>query len=144
MLIGEYRHTIDNKKRMALPAHFRRLLGRKIVLTRGFDTCLFVYSAKDWRSIISKISTLTQGRSDSRGFVRFLLAGAIETEIDSMGRILIPDYLKDFAHLGGKVVVVGVNDRLEIWNEDRWSTETKKLEEQGDALAEKLGEIGVF
>ena len=144
MLIGEYRHTIDSKKRMALPAHFRRLLGRKIVLTRGFDTCLFVYSAKDWRSIIGKISTLTQGRSDSRGFVRFLLAGAIETEIDSMGRILIPDYLKDFAHLGGKVVVVGVNDRLEIWNEDRWSTETKKLEEQGDALAEKLGEIGVF
>lgn len=144
MLIGEYRHAIDEKKRVALPAHFRRLLGRKVVLTRGLDTCLFVYPTKSWRAIMEKLSRLAQGQADTRSFVRFFLASAVETEVDTMGRILIPDFLKVFAQLKTKVVIAGVNDRLEIWDEDRWQGETKKLERQADLLAEKLGEVGVF
>jgi len=144
VLIGEYRHAIDDKKRVALPAPFRRLLGRKIVLTRGLDACLFVYPIKSWGVIMTKLARLTQGQADTRSFLRFLLAGAIETEVDAMGRILIPDFLKTFAQLQTKVVIAGVNDRLEIWDEARWQDETKKLERQADLLAEKLGEVGVF
>ncbi|MBI4136214.1 MAG: division/cell wall cluster transcriptional repressor MraZ [Candidatus Vogelbacteria bacterium] len=144
MLIGEYRHTIDNKKRVAVPASFRRLLGRKVVLTRGLDTCLFLYPIKSWRTITEKLSRLALGAADTRSFVRFFLAGAVESEVDSIGRILVPDFLKDFAQLKTKVVIAGVNDRVEIWNEDRWLAQTKEVERQADLLAEKLGEIGVF
>jgi len=144
MLIGEYRHTIDDKKRVAVPASFRRLFGRKVVLTRGLDTCLFLYPIKSWRAITEKLSRLALGAADTRSFVRFFLAGAVETEVDSMGRILVPDFLKDFAQLKTKVVIAGVNDRVEIWNEDRWLAQTKQVERQADLLAEKLGEIGVF
>lgn len=144
MLIGEYRHTIDDKKRVAVPASFRRLLGRKVVLTRGLDTCLFLYPIKSWQAITGKLSRLALGAADTRSFVRFFLAGAVETEVDSMGRILIPDFLKDFAQLKTRVIIAGVNDRVEIWNEDRWLAQTKQLERQADLLAEKLGEIGVF
>lgn len=144
MLIGEYRHAIDPKKRVALPAQFRRLLGRKVVLTRGLDTCLFVYPIKSWQGIMEKLSHLAQGQADTRSFIRFFLAGAVQTDVDAMGRILLPDFLKSFAQLKTKVVITGVSDRLEIWDEERWQGETKKLERQADLLAEKLGEIGVF
>jgi len=144
MLIGEYRHAVDDKKRVALPAQFRRLLGRKVVITRGLDTCLFVYPIKSWAVIMEKLSHLAQGQADTRSFIRFLLAGATETEVDGTGRILIPDFLKTFAQLKTKVVIAGVNDRLEIWDEERWQNETMKLERQADLLAEKLGEVGVF
>jgi len=105
---------------------------------------LFVYPIKSWGVIMTKLARLTQGQADTRSFLRFLLAGAIETEVDAMGRILIPDFLKTFAQLQTKVVIAGVNDRLEIWDEARWQDETKKLERQADLLAEKLGEVGVF
>ncbi len=144
MLIGEYRHAIDGKKRVALPAHFRRLIGRKVVLTRGLDTCLFLYPLKSWKGIMDKLAKLAQGQAATRSFVRFFLSGATLTEVDSMGRILIPDFLKTFAQLQTKVVITGVNDRIEIWDEGRWQNETKDLERQADVLAEKLGEIGVF
>ncbi|MEK7552495.1 MAG: division/cell wall cluster transcriptional repressor MraZ [Patescibacteria group bacterium] len=144
MLIGEYRHTIDDKKRVAVPANFRRLLGRKVVLTRGLDTCLFVYPVKSWQGIMEKLSRLSMGQAGTRSFNRFLLAGAVESEVDTIGRILIPDFLKDFARLKTKVVIAGVNDRLEIWDEELWQEQTKQLESQAGVLAEKLGEIGVF
>ncbi len=144
MLIGEYRHTIDPKKRIAVPATFRRLVGRKVVITRGLDTCLFVYPVKLWATMVAKLSHLSMGQADTRGFNRFMLAGAVESEVDTMGRILIPDFLKEFAGLKVKVVVAGVSDRIEIWDEERWKEHMAKIEKQADVLAEKLGEIGVF
>lgn len=144
MLIGEFRHSLDQKKRVALPASWRRRLGRRVVLTRGLDVCLFVYPTKSWAAIMNKLARLAQGQADTRSFVRFLLAGAVETEVDAMGRILVPDFLKTFAGLKTKVVIAGVNDRLEIWDEDRWQSQTRKMERQADLLAEKLGEIGMF
>ena len=144
MLIGEYRHTIDIKKRIAVPAAFRRELGKKVVVTRGLDNCLFVYPIASWKKFTEKLDTLSRGQADARSFNRFIFGGAVETEIDSMGRILVPDFLKDFALLKNKVVVVGINDRVEIWDEERWKEYSLRVEKQADALAEKLGEIGVF
>lgn len=144
MLIGEYIHTLDAKKRIALPAKFRKELGKKVVVTHGLDNCLFVYPLKTWQKVTEKLSLLPMGQADTRGFGRFMLAGAVESDIDSIGRILVPDFLKDFAGLEAHVAVIGVHDRVELWDEKIWSTYKGRIEKQADALAEKLGEIGVL
>lgn len=144
MLIGEYTHTLDPKKRLSLPARFRKEMGKKVVVTRGLDACLFVYPLKEWERIASKIAELPLGQSDSRGFNRFLLSGAIESDVDSAGRILIPDFLKIFAALKEKVIVTGMHTRVEIWDEKTWSAYKERIEKSADALAEKLGDIGVL
>ena len=144
MLIGEYRHTIDAKKRLAVPAAFRRELGRKVVITRGLDNCLFLYPKQSWQKLSEKLSQLSLGQADTRSFNRFMFAGAVEAEVDALGRVLIPDFLKSFANLSAKVVVAGVGARVEIWDEKRWEENTGQIEKKADLLAEKLGEIGVF
>lgn len=143
MLIGEYHHNIDLKKRVALPAKFRRELGSKMVITRGLDNCLFLYPLKQWQKISEKLSEMPIGQADTRGFNRFMLAGAVEVDLDSMGRVLLPDYLRNFAGLKNKVVIAGVSSRLEIWDEDKWDKYKMKIEKNADDLAEKLGEIGL-
>jgi MraZ protein len=144
MLIGEYRHTLDTKKRLSLPSKMRKNLGKKVVITRGLDLCLFVYPMKEWEKVSEKLRELPMGQADMRGFSRFISSGASEVEIDSLGRILVPDYLKTFANLKNKVVLIGTNDRIELWSEDSWGAYKKRIEGQGDALAEKLGEIGAI
>ncbi len=144
MLIGEHRHTLDDKKRVAIPANFRKEIGKKVVITRGLDNCLFVYPLNRWERVAEKLSNLSMGAADTRSFNRFMLAGAVEVEVDAIGRVLVPDFLKDFAGLKVKVVIAGIHDRLEIWDERRWNEHTAKIEGQADQLAEKLGEIGVF
>lgn len=144
MLIGEHTHTIDSKKRMAVPAKFRKELGKFVVVTRGLDNCLFVYPRKEWEILAEKLSKLPLGQSQTRNFVRLMLSGASETEIDSLGRILIPDYLKQYAGLGKNVIVAGLFNRLEIWDKNKWNKYKGKNEKNTDELAEKLGEIGAF
>lgn len=144
MLIGEYTHTIDEKNRVSLPVRFRKEVGKKIVVTHGLDNCIFLYSTKEWIQVAGKLGSLGIGQSDTRGFNRFMLAGAVELEVDSIGRILIPDFLKKFASLDDKVVFAGVHSRVEIWNSVRWSEYKERVEKQADKLAEKLGEIGAL
>ncbi len=144
MLIGEYKHTLDPKKRLSLPSKWRKELGKTLIVTRGLDNCLFVYPQQEWAKITEKIGQLPLGSADTRSFNRFFLSGAVEVEVDSVGRILVPDFLKDFAKLDTKVVLAGVHDRVEIWDEKRWTEYTTRIESQADALAEKLGEIGVL
>lgn len=144
MLIGEFTHTLDIKKRLSLPSKFRKQFGKKVVVTKGLDNCLFVYSLKEWGKISEHLGKLSIGQSDTRGFNRFMLAGAVEIEVDSVGRILIPDFLKDFAQLSNKVVLAGIHNRVELWNEKAWSLYKKRIEKQADQLAEKLGELGVL
>lgn len=144
MLLGEYTHTLDPKKRLSLPSKFRKEMGKTVVLTKGLDMCLFLYSVKEWEKVAGKLSGSSTGQSDMRAFNRFLLAGAVELDVDSLGRILVPDFLKDFAELKSKVIITGVHDRAEIWDEVRWGEYKKKIAEQADALAQKLGELGVF
>jgi MraZ protein len=144
MLIGEYKHTLDKKKRVALPAKFRKELGKKIIITHGFDKCLFIYPIKEWQGFSDKLSALPVGTSDTRGLNRFMFGGAQETEVDSLGRILIPDFLKEFAGLKTKVVIVGIEKRVEVWDEKSWDSYKERIEKEADRLAEKLGDLGVF
>ena len=144
MLIGEYKHTLDPKKRLSLPAKWRKELGKKLVVTRGLDHCLFVYPQKEWQQITDKVSKLPLGSADTRSFNRFFLSGAVEVEVDKIGRILVPDFLKEFAKLKTKVVLAGIHDRVEIWDEKQWNDYKQKIEGQADALAEQLGSVGVL
>ncbi len=144
MLIGEYKHTIDAKKRLSLPVKFRKELGKNIVITKGLDNCLFVYSPRGFGRFLERLKELSVGQSDSRRFNRFVLGGAVDVQIDALGRILIPDFLKDFAELTSAVVLIGVNDRVEIWNEKNWTDYRSKIEKEADMLAERLGEVGAL
>ena len=144
MLIGEHIHTLDPKKRLSLPAKFRKELGKKVVITHGLDNCLFVYPMKEWNKVAGKLAALPMGQADTRGFGRFMLAGAVETDVDSIGRILVPDFLKEFASLKVDVAVVGVSTRIELWDEKAWKDYKSRIQKGADALAEKLGEIGVI
>ncbi len=140
MLLGEYRHTLDDKNRVSLPAKFRKELGKKIIITRGLDRCLSVFSMGEWKNFSKDLSEQTSfNYSNSRAYDRFIASGAVETDVDSSGRILIPDFLKQYGNLGNKVVVAGVRNRLELWNEDLWNEYLKKIEGDITALAEKLG-----
>lgn len=144
MFIGEYAHSLDEKKRISLPKSFRKGLGNKVVMTRGLDNCLFVYSQKSWEKVAAKLQELSFAQADTRGFNRFILSGAAEVEVDGAGRILIPDHQKEFAGLRKNVVFAGVSDRVEVWDAERWNTYKARIEKQADALAEKLGEIGAL
>ncbi len=144
MLIGEYTHSIDEKNRLSLPAKFRSEMGKKLVLTPGLDSCLFVFTMKEWATIEAKLNSSSLLQSDNRSFNRFMFGGAVEAEVDSIGRILVPDFLRDRAGLKNKVVIIGVSSRVEIWNEKAWSEYKKVVEKQADTLAEKLGQVGVL
>lgn len=144
MLIGEYTHSLDVKKRLSLPKKFRTELGKKVVVTRGLDNCLFMYPLPQWKETAKRLQNLSFAKADTRGFNRFMLSGAVEVDIDSVGRILVPEYLKNFARLKTKVVFAGVQDRVEIWNEKSWIAYKARIEKQADAMAEKLGEIGAL
>ena len=144
MLIGEYQHTLDSKKRLSLPARMRREVGRRVVVTRGLDACLFMFPQKSWNNIAKKVSGLPVGQADTRGMSRFLLAGAVEVEVDSAGRILIPDFLKEFANLRSRVVLAGVSDRVEIWNDKVWEEYKRRIERGADQMAQTLGDLGIL
>lgn len=143
MFIGEYTYSIDEKKRLAIPAKFRPLLGKKAVITRGLDQCLFLFPAKEWGDLAKKLAQLPLSQADARGFARLMLTGAMEVNLDNLGRILIPDYLKTYALLKKKVVIAGVYNRVEIWDEREWQGYKKKTETTVGDIAERLKELGV-
>ena len=142
MLIGEYKHTVDPKKRVSLPAKFRKEMGREVVITYGLDKCLFVQTKKEWEKFSGQLADANPLTSDKRMFNRFMLGGAMEVDVDALGRILIPDNLKEFAKLKERVAIIGVRSRLEIWDEDAWNSYKAEVEQKADVLAEKLGEVG--
>jgi len=144
MLIGEYIHTLDDKKRISLPVKFRKEMGRKIVITPGLDGCLFIFTLAEWKKISGKLSESSMLQADNRSFNRFMFGGAVEAEVDSIGRMLLPDFLIKRASLDIKVAVVGVQNRVEIWNEESWRNFKEKVEREADQLAEKLGQAGAL
>lgn len=143
MFIGEYRHTFDAKNRISLPSKFRKELGSEVVVTRGLDRCLFVYPKAAWKKQAASFAAQSTGSAAGRGLARLMLAGAAETDVDGSGRILVPDYLKTYAGLSGKVVVAGVSDRVEVWEEGAWEAYTESIERDAEAFAEQLGQ-GAF
>jgi len=146
MLIGEYIHTIDEKNRMSLPVKFRKELGRKIIITPGLDQCLFIFTNKEWAKVTKKLSNsdsdLSFLKADKRSFNRFMFGRAAEVEVDSIGRILIPDFLKERIGLKNSAAIIGVEDRVEVWTEKAWSEQKATVERQAEQLAEKLGSDG--
>ncbi|MCH7604528.1 division/cell wall cluster transcriptional repressor MraZ [Patescibacteria group bacterium] len=143
MFIGEYTYSIDDKKRLAIPSKFRSLLGTKAIITRGLDACLFLYTSKEWENLAQKLSQLPLSQADARGFARLMLAGAMEAHFDNLGRIHIPDYLKDYASLKKKAVITGLFNRIEIWDEAIWNRYKQKTEKEVGNIAERLKELGV-
>jgi len=144
MLIGEYTHKLDGKGRVSLPSKFRKELGKKVVITHGLDKSLFVYPLAEWKKIAEKLSELGIGQAGTRGLNRFLLAGAVEVGVDSVGRVLIPDFLRDFASLKGDIVFAGIHTRVEVWSKKGWSEYKSRIQKEADTLAEKLGDIGAL
>lgn len=142
MLIGEYIHTIDQKNRISLPSKFRKLMGEKLVITPGLEECLFLFTQKEWVKVTKKLSSgegeLSFLRADQRSFNRYMFGRASEVEVDSVGRILLPDFLKEKIGIKESAVFVGVEDRVEIWNETSWKTYKQKVEREAGQLAEKL------
>ena len=144
MFIGEYSHTIDPKKRLALPSKFRRELGNKVIVTRGLDHCLFVYPMKVWEELATKLGTLPVGEAGTRSFIRVMLAGATDVELDSQGRVLLPEYLKHDGGLKKEVTIVGLFNRLEIWDSAKWDKYKSQAEKNTSKIAEDLGKLGIY
>src|SRR3989344_1726062 len=146
MLIGEYIHTIDEKNRVSMPAKFRKELGKKIIITPGRGQCLFIFTTAERAKVSKKLSdsdsNLSFLKADQRSFNRYMFGRAAEVELDSIGRMLIPEFLQAGIRLRDKAAIIGVKDRVEIWNEKAWSEQKDKVAKEAEQLAEKLGRKG--
>jgi len=143
MFIGEYQHSIDQKGRVAVPAKFRPQLGTGVVVTRGLDHCLFVYTETEWQKLAQKLVALPLTQANSRAFVRLMLAGAMQVSLDSQGRILLPDYLREYAGLNKEAVIAGLFNRVEIWDKQKWQEYKTRTEAESDEIAEKLTDLNI-
>lgn len=143
MIIGQYNYNLDPKKRLTIPTKFRSVLSKGAILTRGIDGCLFLYPQKQWNELADKLSKLPLSQANARSFARVMIAGAMDVKVDSLGRILIPDYLKDYAKLDKKVVIAGLYDRIEIWDEESWQKYGETTGTQVENIAEGLKELGI-
>jgi MraZ protein len=143
MFIGEYTISMDSKGRIAVPAKFRSLLATSAVVTRGLDQSLFLYPKNEWEGIASKLAALPLSQANSRAFSRLMLAGAWDIELDKQGRVMLPEYLRKFANLSKRIVIAGLYNRLEIWDEQAWLAYKANTERESTSIAEGLGELGV-
>ena len=143
MFIGEFKHNLDPKGRVAVPAKFRTKLGANAIITRGLDHCLFIFTGKEWEVLAQKLSSLPLVQANSRAFARLMLSGATDTEIDKQGRILVPDYLRKYAGLKKEIIIAGLYSRIEVWDGQEWEQYKTKTEASSEEIAEKLGELGI-
>lgn len=143
MFLGQYQHSIDDKGRLAVPMKFRDDLAKGAVVTRGLDTSLFLLPLEEWGKLAEKLASLPLGQASSRAFSRLMLAGAMDVKLDAQGRFVVPEYLRAYAGLQRNVVIVGVNNRIELWDEEEWNAYTKKTEEDAESIAEQLGGLGM-
>ena len=142
MFVGQYQHNLDPKGRLAIPAKFRAEL-KKAVVTKGLDNCLFLYPKKEWDKMAEKLASLPISKANTRAFSRLMLAGAMEVEFDKQGRIVLPDYLREFAGLKKNAIIAGLYSRLEIWDEDKWNAYKQETEKNSTDIAEALNDLGV-
>ncbi len=143
MFIGEYQHNLDPKGRLAIPAKFRASLQKGAVVTKGLDGCLVLYPQAEWKKLALKLSSLPINKAHTRAFARLMLAGAWEVEFDRQGRIIIPEYLRSYAKMKKQTIVVGLFNRLELWDETSWNKYKRGTEKESVSIAEQLGELGV-
>lgn len=148
MFIGEYNGTIDDKARISIPAKFRTALSKaqtksQVVVTRGLDNSLVLYTLDEWKKLAEKLASLPISTANTRAFSRLMLAGAMDCDIDKQGRIVLPGYLKEFARISKKLVFAGMYNLVEIWSEELWTKYKKQTEKDSNKIAEALGDLGV-
>ncbi len=143
MFIGEYTASIDDKGRISIPVKFRAQLKSKVVVTRGLDNSLFLYTIDEWKKLAEKLASLPISTANTRAFSRLMLAGAMDCDVDKQGRIILPGYLKEFAGISKRLVFAGLYNRIEIWSEDSWNIYKQQTEKDSNVIAEQLGDLGV-
>lgn len=143
MFLGEYQHSLDIKSRLIVPAKYREGLGDVFVVTKGLDNCLFLYPLDEWKALEQKLKLLPMASADARAVVRFFFSGACECEMDKQGRILLPQNLREYAHIDKDVMVTGAGPRVEVWARDKWETYLQQTEASSGELAEKLASLGI-
>lgn len=143
MFIGEYNGTIDDKARINIPKKFRASLKNQVVVTRGLDNSLVLYTLDEWKKLAEKLASLPISTANTRAFSRLMLAGAMDCDIDKQGRIVLPGYLKEFAKIHKKLVYAGMYNRIEIWSEELWNKYKTQTEKNSNQIAEQLGDLGV-
>lgn len=148
MFIGEYNGTIDDKARINIPVKFRAALSKaqtksQVVVTRGLDNSLVLYTLDEWKKLAEKLASLPISTANTRAFSRLMLAGAMDCDIDKQGRIVLPGYLKEYAKIGKKIIFAGMYTRIEIWSEELWNKYKTQTEKNSNEIAEQLGDLGV-
>ena len=143
-LTGEFRHTLDDRSRVAVPVRFRTRLAQGATLARWLDKCLGLFPHDEWEELAAKLRGLPLTNPNAREFARFMSSGAVDVELDKQGRILVPGYLRKYAGLSeGEVIVVGALNRLEIWAPAAWLPYRSRIEDEPEALAEHLADLGI-
>lgn len=142
MFMGQFQHSLDSKGRLIIPSKFREILDSSFVLTKGLDKCLFVYPKNEWSLLEQKLKALPFTQKDARAFIRFFFAGAVETETDKQGRILIPPHLREHAQIERDVVIIGVSNRAEIWSQELWDEYSDEAALAYEEIAEKI-DLGI-
>lgn len=143
MFIGEYTHNLDEKGRIAVPKKFREVFKNGAVATRGLDNCLFLYTNKEWKKLAERLAELPFSQANSRAFARLMLAGAMDINLDTQGRIILPEYLRNFANFKKEIIIAGLYNRLELWDKEKWIEYTKKTEKESGEIAEKMADLGI-
>ena len=139
MLLGEYEHTIDDKNRLTLPARFRQSFEDGVVITRGIEPCLAVYTQEGWEDFVSSsLAGLDRFSREARDMKRYLFSATVESELDKQGRVTLPTGLMAKAGLGRDVIVAGAGDCLEVWDRDAWRVRLEDVERRADVVAERL------
>ena len=142
MFYGEHEHTIDRKGRLIIPSRFREVMKEhyveRLVVTRGLDRCLFLFPEDEWRAQENRFRTLSFTKSEARRFNRFYFSGAAELTFDRQGRVLIPEYLKDFSGIKRDVILVGISNRIEVWDKEAWKKFYAEFKESYEQIAERL------
>ena len=143
MLMGEYTHAIDAKGRVILPASFRNEIGATFVITKGLDTCLFLYSQPEWEALSERLQRLSIAKPEARAVVRFFFSGARALDCDRQGRFLIPANLRNYAQIGKDVVLIGVANRIEVWGKERWTAYNDEVTPSMAEIASTLADLGI-
>ncbi len=143
MFTGEYIHSFDEKGRVIMPSKFRNELGETFYIGKGLDKCLFVYPIEAWNEFVGKLRNLSSFNKQERFFLRQFVSGFSECSFDKQGRILIPPSLREFSGLNSEAAIIGVIDRIEIWNKDSWNSYSNNDEFDFDMIAEKMSDLGI-
>ncbi|MBU6389015.1 division/cell wall cluster transcriptional repressor MraZ [Patescibacteria group bacterium] len=143
MFIGEYHHSVDEKGRLQVPVKWRSKLAEGAVLTKGFDGSLKFYPTAVWEGIASRLAILPQSQPQARAYIRQTLAGAVDLEVDKLGRVLLPPYLREYAGIVKQVVLAGLHDHIELWDEAAWNTYLSTIDQESPAFSQTLKEMGI-